>query len=40
MLVGVGLLVGGAVPIFAIVMILAGILLILRERDVAVAGSV
>ena len=40
MLVGVGLLVGGAVPIFAMVMILAGILLILRERDVAVAGSV
>jgi hypothetical protein len=40
MLVGVGLLVGGAVPIFAIVMILAGILLILRERDVAVVGSV
>ena len=36
-LVGIGLLVGGAVPIFAIAMILAGILLVLREREAAVA---
>lgn len=37
MLVGVGLLIGGAIPIFAIAMVLAGILLMLREREAAVA---
>jgi hypothetical protein len=37
MLVGLGLLLCGVVPVFAVVTILAGILLILREREVAPA---
>lgn len=38
-LLGIGCLVGGVVPIFAIVMILGGILLFLTERETAAASA-